>query len=431
MKPLVAIALSLCLHCSAAATVSIEFQLGAVNVPPGSLGVLVADTAGNGFQSPAGSPGTPLAAGSNLGPDDVVVTVFFNADLPEWGTQRGFAGQFAAIDYGALGVAEGQELILYVFPDRAAGDPVRSGEPHLAYRAGDLGELTANSSMGFALPADGGAYLLAALAPQTGGSADLSSVDIAPLPVDEGAGLVERDLSTGARHTYYFEMLQAGALSVFGSGGSGLRGELFDRNGQLVAASDGSGDFRLYEDLGVGFHSLVIFQDPDASGGFSYELDFASGAVRFTRPDVAVGKSPRRLRGVGVYAAPSGQKVVLVSRKLRRARGHAVVANRGALPDSMTVRAKGGNRLFKVLYHGAEGNLTASLTRGAYRTAAIDEGDADTRFRVTVKPNRRKLTKNRGGRRIHLRRNYNLVVRANSTLEPSRGDAAKFRVRTR
>ncbi|MCB1088560.1 MAG: hypothetical protein KDM63_16100, partial [Verrucomicrobiae bacterium] len=160
MKRFVLIVLS-CLFLAGTlrATVSVEFQLGAVDLPSGSLGILVADTSGNGFTHPSAAIGTALSPGEALaGSDDIVVAVFTVGELADWGGARGFASLLPPINYDALGVAEGQPLIFYAFPARSEGDPIRQDEPVIAYRPSEAGELSGD--MDFALPADGGAYQL-------------------------------------------------------------------------------------------------------------------------------------------------------------------------------------------------------------------------------------------------------------------------------
>ncbi|MCB1091509.1 MAG: choice-of-anchor D domain-containing protein, partial [Verrucomicrobiae bacterium] len=193
MKRFVLIVLS-CLFLAGTlrATVSVEFQLGAVDLPSGSLGILVADTSGNGFTHPSAAIGTALSPGEALaGSDDIVVAVFSVGELADWGGARGFASLLPPINYDALGVAEGQSLIFYAFPARSEGDPIRQDEPVIAYRPSEAGELSGD--MDFALPADGGAYQLAALASNQGGLADLADFgspapDIA-VAIDGGASI--------------------------------------------------------------------------------------------------------------------------------------------------------------------------------------------------------------------------------------------------
>lgn len=431
MKSLFSLCIALCLVAPAMATISVEFHLGAIDVPAGSLGVIAADVNGDGFADITSAVGTPLAVGERVGADDVIVAVFSNADLAEWGGRRGFAEQFAVIDYAALGVAPGQELILHVFPDRLADAPVRSGEPHLSYRTDDLGELTANSSMGFALPDDGGAYLLAALGTTEGGSADLAAADIAEFPLSGGVGEVDRSLSPSARHTYFFELAAAGSFTLAGTGAAGLRAELYGPGGLLIAASDGSGSFAFNEDLGTGFHSLVVFRNPAGGGALEYEIELSAAGLRFVRPDVAVGASLTSLGGAGVYS-PVAQQVTLTSRRAAPVTGFATVANAGTLPDTLTVRASGGTKLFKVVYTGATGtNMTATLVAGTFRTAGMNDGDTALPIRTTVTPNKRALKKKRGKRTVYLKKSYNTTIRAVADSDPLLNDGAVIRVMTR
>lgn len=405
--------------------VTVEFRLGAVEVPSGSLGVLVADTAGDGFHSPGASPGTPLSPGAVLGGDDVIVAVFTAAGREEWGGRRGFVGRAPETAYSTLGVAEGQALKLHVFPLRAAGDPLRNGEPHVSYRTDDPGDLTEDSTMGFALPAEGGVYRLAALGPMQGGSADLSTIDIAPFPLEEGRGQVQRTLSGGARHTFFLELAEPGLVSIAGNGGAGFKGELYGHEGQLIASSDGSGPFRFEENLEAGFHVLVL-----SGGASSYQVRLVTGTF-FVRPDVAVGPSLSRLLGVRAYGAVAGQRAQLVSKKARKVKAFATVANRGNLADRIAVRAKPGNRFFKVTYHSGAGNLTSGLTRGTYVSPWVDDGNADFWIRATVAPDKKRLTRKNGSRKTFLKKAIRLDVRANSASAPSLIDNGRIEVKTK
>src|SRR5690606_7477471 len=115
-----------------------------------------------------------------------------------------------------------------------------------------------NSTMGFVLPADGGAYVLALIGPELGGTADLAMVDIAPAPVVDGSGQFTGTLGETERHTYYFEASPGAFLSLSSNGGAGLRAALYHRDGQLIAVSDGSGPFFFEQTLEGGFHTLVL-----------------------------------------------------------------------------------------------------------------------------------------------------------------------------
>jgi hypothetical protein len=216
LAPLLWIALACSLAGPADGTVSVEFQLGAIDLPPGSLGVLVADTGGNGFTPVSAATGTLLAAGQTLaGSDDKIIAVFSVGTLADWGGRKGYAALLPPMDYAALGVAEGQALIFHAFPDRTDGQTIRANEAAFSYRASNASELAGD--MGFVLPADGGAYRLAAIADSSGGMADLSafgprldlayeggaaigtgdSIDFGPLPPGATATRTLRISNTG------------------------------------------------------------------------------------------------------------------------------------------------------------------------------------------------------------------------------------------
>jgi len=412
------------------ASISIEFHLGAVDVPPGSLGVLVADPGADGFESPSLVPGVPLSPGETLGQNDVVLAVFSNANLAEWSGRRGFASHFAEISYEAMGVSEGQPWILYVFPERIEGDPVRTGEPHIAFQSSDLIDLTANSSMGFELPADGGAYLLAMLSPDAGGSADLSTVDIAPADLIGGEGQLQRDLGGTARHTYYFEMTQAGFLSISGKGAAGLRGMLYRRDGQLVASSDGTLPFWFEKELEAGFHTLVLYRDDGGTSDEPYEIEFASEYVRFVRPDIAIGSNFGNLATAGQVFAP-GAEIPIISKRARKVSGVATVGNLGERPEGLAVRATKGTRIFRVNYRSPQGNVTSGLTTGTYRTPLLTSASAPVWIRAGFVPKKKTLLVSRGKRSAVKKKSFSCLISASSVSDPSLYDGGKWKVRTR
>lgn len=433
MKTLLSLLFSAALVSPAMATVSIEFQFGAINVPTGSLGVLVADVNGDGFHSPAASPGTTVTAGQKIGADDVIVSVFSNANLAEWGGHRGFADQFAMLDYETLGVAAGKTLILYVFPDRVADDTLRPGEPHLEYRGEDLGDFSSHSNMEFVLPADGGAYRLAVLATEVGGDADLAAMDIGKFPVNGSSGNLGRNLAATAAHTYYFDFDGAGAFSLLGEAPIGLVASLYDPAGILVSDSDGSGNFLLNENLLAGIYTLVLSNGTGTSA-LEYDLDFSSAGLRSVRPDVAVGLSMARLSGVGVYGTRSGQTIILTfltSRKARSVSGVTSVTNTGAIPDSLSLSGMAGSSLFAVTYLGPAGNMTAALIRGTAKTPQMDNADIPFTIRTTITPNKKKLAKKRGKKTIYLKKTHTTMVRATSDFDPGLSDFGIIGVQTR
>lgn len=407
------------------ATVSIEFQLGGVNVPDGSIGVLVADTAGNGIESPPGFVGVRLEAGESFG-DDVVLMVVSERDLPEWGELRGFADHFAVLDYSALGVAEGQALALHVFPDRREGDPVREGEPFLTYRSEDLGDLSPNSTMGFTLPRDGEAHLLAVIGQPNGGEADLGGVDLSALAYSAGSGSFDRELSPTSQHTYFLELATAGFLRLSGAPVAGLRAELRGPDGSILATSEGEIDFD--EELEAGFHTLAVYLEEGAVGTASYAFQYSDTDIRAVVADVAVGPRPTALRGVGVVGGARGQLASIVSRQARRAVGYAAVSNGGERADRLVVRGSRSSRFSSIAYF-APANQTAAFVAGTFRTPIdLVAGDAALRIRVQFTPNRRQVVRRVGRRSIVQRRSIPAVVQVRPAVFSAPADAATLQL---
>ncbi len=424
-----ATALGLLLLCGpAAATVSVEFQLGAVRVPPGSVGVLVADADGDGFSRPADHPGAALERGARIG-DDVIVAVLPWRALEEWGSQGGFADHLAVLDYETLGVAEGDRLALHVFPARSEGDELRPGEPHLTYRGDEIGDLASTSTMEFALPADGGAHLLAVLGPESGGGADLDAIDLTALPYESGSGSFARELSQTARHTYFLRLPAAGFLRISGPPVAGLVAELFGPDGALVASSEGSIAFA--EELSAGFHKLVLRQADGAVGVLPYAFDFGNVDIRVVVPDVAVGRLRGRLAGFGRVGGAPGQMATVLSNRARPVNGFAGVANRGDRPDRLRIFGGRGNPFFRTVYF-APGNVTAAMVgRGFVSPRPLVAGVPPLVVRARFVPNRRRLVRRVGQREIVARRIFPTLVRATATGSPAAPDAARLRLQVR
>jgi hypothetical protein len=414
----------------ARATVSIEFQLGGIEVPAGSIGVLVADVADNGFTSPTNGTGSVLSVGETIGTDDVVIAILESSNLPDWGAKKGFASHLASIDYASLGVAEGQDLILHVFPDRDAGDPIRAGEPHLSYRTGDLGQRTSNSTMGFTLPRDGGAYLLAYLGAEQSGNADLAGLDLSPLGYGISAGTISDQLSSStSRHTYFFNVATPGFVSLDGPGGSGLRAELHGPDGRLIAASNGK--ISMFETLAAGFHTLVVFRS-GGPGPIPYGMAFSNGDTRSIVPDVAVGPSPSRLIGRNLVRGAPGQTSILHSVQAVPVAGFATIGNRSGRPDTLAVRGNAGSGLCRINYFGPTGSLiTAQLVSGSFRTDLIDSGDPGTNIRIQFTPDKRKLVRKVGSRDTLTPRAFSSAIRADSMVGPPASDTATLQARIR
>lgn len=424
--------LALGLALPASATVSIEFQLGGIEVPSGSLGVLVVDAdRDNNFTSPSSpeAEGQQLTYSAMIG-GDVIIAVLPQSGLSGWGTQKGFASHLAVLDYAGLGLQEGDKLALHIFPQRTENQTIRPGEPHLTYRTDEMGQRTSNSTMGFALPADGGAHLLAVIGIAQGGQADLSSLDIRNLPYASGSGSFDRTLSSSARHTYFFEVGGTGFLSLDGVGGEGLLVELFGPNGQSVY-SGGGAEFGLYQTMPLGLYTLVLTRQAGGIGDLSYEMDFANSDVRFVVPDLAVGPTLTSLRGNNLLNGAPGQATALTSVKANPVSAFATIANRGRLPDTIGLAASPGSALCGIAYFQGSANVTAGLLAGTFRTASLAEGDDPVALRVQFSPNKKKLTKKTGRKSKILKKSFSTLVRANSTQGPAATDAASIQVQTR
>jgi hypothetical protein len=413
----------------AVASVSLEFQLGGVEIPAGSIAVLVADRSSDGFVPPSTAPGTALSPGEVIGADDVIIAVFAASELGDWGNLEGFAAFSPEIRYENFGLAEGQELILHVFPERIEGESIRSGEPFVSYRSEDLGEIAPSSTMNFALPADGGAHLLATIGPENGGTADLSMVDLAPLPYNSGDGQLQDQLSPEAIHSYFFELTAPGFLDLAGNGGSGLRAELFGPNGDLLASSDGSGSFSFVEDLLAGWYLLRVSRETGGAAELDYNIAFSSEGI--ISPDLAVGSGFPALTGRDVIGGAAGQTVGLISRRAKPVVGYASLANRGGKPEILSLQGNGGSRLCSISYLGDAGNITSAIITGTFRSPEMSRSDDAIALRVLFSPNKRTLTKKRGERSIIRRRTFASLLQTGATTGSADPDRVSIRVSTR
>ena len=210
----------------------------------------------------------------------------------------------------------------------------------------------------------------------------------------------------------------------------GLVASLYDPAGVQVARSDGRGNFLINENLGAGLYTLVLSGSP-GTGTLAYSLDYSSAGLRSVRPDVAVGLSLSSLSGVGVYGTPSGQTVILTSMKARPVSGVTSIRNAGGLPDFLKLSGTGGTSLFAVSYQGPAGNITASLIAGTEKTPELDAADSPLTIVTTITPNKRKLTKKRGNKKIIMKKSHSTLVRATSTFDPGMSDFGILEARTR
>ena len=245
-----------------------------------------------------------------------------------------------------------------------------------------------------------------------------------------GSATYSREIRPGGRQVFRFTLDGPRVVSLATLGGAPLRAELYNSLGTRIASFTGDANFDLEEILLPGDYSLHVLRGTGSGQVQTFELTIDAGTIAASRPDVSVGASPAGLLGVGLYA-PSTQLVALVSKNAIPVTGHATLANRGILPDVMAVSGTGGSALFTVSYSGPEGNITAGLLAGTYRTPEMDETAEPVPIRATITPNKKKLTKKKGKKTFLLKKNHTILIRATSTFDPATGDAASISVQTR
>lgn len=163
----------------AQASVTLNFDFGpaytaggASMVNNGSIGVLVADTSGSGFAQGASLIGSTLTAGGSLG-GNRILGVVGASDISTVG-DFGFSSSilvndFTGITTGSSTGAGGTPLMFYWFPGiSSAGATLAGGESYGFFRS-DTIDAGSGSEISFNMPADGGAYALAAYDTTLGG----------------------------------------------------------------------------------------------------------------------------------------------------------------------------------------------------------------------------------------------------------------------
>lgn len=171
----VAIGLQLGFLSSQAATVGIDYAVGFTGgVPVGSLGVMVVDTAGDGFTAGADLAGEPLTVGNLFGADDLIVHTVAASDV---GGALGFSsGLFNLVvrdpvDDPAAPVESGDRFAIYWF-DGPVGGTVTVGQTGGFFRS-DIGDAALGGDP-FVIPAAPGAINAFASTNDLFGSTDLA-----------------------------------------------------------------------------------------------------------------------------------------------------------------------------------------------------------------------------------------------------------------
>lgn len=176
--------------------------------------------------------------------------------------------------------------------------------------------------------------------------------------------------------------------------------------------------------LFTGGGTVTIRADQGASQNHAEaESVTRSFTVVAPRPDVAVGSTPARMIGREVFLPDTRQTLRIEMKARRPATVHGQLVNHALLPDHraadrLIVSGSGGSRRLRVEYRGDGGNLTAAIISGTYETAPIDGATAPRRIEVRLTPDRKTGA---GARHI-------LMLRAQSTVQPSLADAAQVSV---
>ena len=244
---------------------------------------------------------------------------------------------------------------------------------------------------------------------------------------DDGVASYDREILPGGRQVFHFTLAGPRVVSLSTLGDGALRAELYGSEGNLIASFTGNTNFDLEELLLAGGYALQVFREEDGGEVQPFELTIDASVVAASLPDVAVGASPALLVGSNVYGG--GQEVNLISTKASPVTGHVRVGNLGNLPDVLSVRGTSGNSFFAVAYF-APTNVTAAMRSGTHRTAALVNG-AEASIRISVKPDKKKLTKKKGKRTTILRKSLTLSITASSTFNPAQRDAASLKVQTK
>lgn len=246
---------------------------------------------------------------------------------------------------------------------------------------------------------------------------------------NNGTASFTRDLVGGGRQRYHLSLGDQRIVLFQTEGGVRLRAELRDDSGRILVTFTGDADFTLEEMLPAGNYRLDVYRTAGSGQTENYTLTIDANTVPETRPDVTVGAAASDSIGAEIFS-PEVQFVRLNSFRAGPVTGYVNVSNRGNFPDVQSVGASGGNTFFGVAFFGPDGNLTADLLAGGYRTTELKSDDAAVPIRVTITPNRKKLSIKKGRKTRVLRKALIVKVTATSSFDPSVHDEASVHVKT-
>ena len=144
---------------SASASVSISFSAGVIRqsngtpVPLNAIGVLVVDSANNGFGTDTSIVGSTLTVGSSLGEaDNIILQVFSAPDLG--GGLIGFSDNVSYSYTGSLATAAGAPLELVWFPTISVVGATIAPSVSYGYYRTDSIDANSGADIGFIAPPD-------------------------------------------------------------------------------------------------------------------------------------------------------------------------------------------------------------------------------------------------------------------------------------
>ncbi|MEM7010273.1 MAG: hypothetical protein AAF585_02215, partial [Verrucomicrobiota bacterium] len=185
-QKLLLLAVLICsLASSAVAKITIQVNLGGdLGVADGTVGVLVVDRSGNGFQSPdhVSVEGTTLSRGSQVGLSDDIIIGVVQSSGAAFSGGSGFAGTIRGIDYEALQLEANMPIAFYWFPgvttpgaslNSSNFDTFRTADAATINRPGGSGTLA--SVLSWQLPGPRGLFNLVYLDAGNGGATSIGT----------------------------------------------------------------------------------------------------------------------------------------------------------------------------------------------------------------------------------------------------------------
>ncbi len=397
---------------NAHATVTVEIAIGSLpDISSGNAGILVADIARNGFQSP--QEGVLIAAGNSVGPtDDLIVGVFAAESGSHWDGGVGFSGILPATDLEDLGLTEGTPLKFYWLPGKNPGQVVAAGEVWHCFREDSAG--ASGGTIGLLAPDNYGVFRISQLTTDLGGDFDSSN------PANSGD--YETDGAYGIASNVTATLVTADNIEVSWGAVAGATGYRVYRGTSpdfasaslLQTTSDLS-----FVDIGVGTGEYYYWIESDFGAGSSLaSLQNAPASTTFSSPDLTIGKNGSQKIGLGVISTnPNAQRLKILVRKRKTGRGFSFLNNQGTKSGSLLLGGSRGNSKFKMTYirmTSPGANITGAVRVNVYQSRELAPGESEL-VRIQVKPTAR-LKDRRGKYRVNLTGRHASLVSERDTV---------------